>query len=333
MTKKHWPEIDALYTLATLLVILGHSHSSNWGSFYGTLLDPLLIFIYAFHMPLFFFIAGFLFQNSFALERDGYKKWLGNKALRLLTPYVVLSVAALIPKYYFEHGGFGGFTLSYLMKVLLIPRIGVWGHFWFLPVLLLVYSIFGLWKPWYHGKNTTEVGVIAAAVSLALYFLPYTTQWLGFGDFQSSVVFFLAGIVIRSMSERFNLACVSMISGITAIVCVGVAIFALDRWEDNAVVKLLVAFMMIYACWELAVFVGDRYVCRWISKHNYTIYIYSWMFQSVMMVLCEHLSFPWYLTTICMFVAGLCAPILLILLYEKSLKKPHRFFDLVLGVK
>ncbi len=333
MTKRRWSEIDVLYTIGTLLVILCHSHSSDWGSFHGTFLDPLLVFIYAFHMPLFFFIAGFLFQNSSALERDGYGKWLGNKALRLLTPYVVLSVAALIPKYYCEHGGFDGFTPSYLLQVLFMPRIGVWGHFWFLPVLLLVYAVFGLWKPLYQGKQSTTVAIASVVVTLALYFLPYTTQWLGFGDFKSSVIFFLAGILIRSMSERFNLTRVSAVSFIAAVACVGVTIFVLRRYEGVAVVKLMVAFMMIYACWELAVFIGDRFVCRWISKHNYTIYIYSWLFQAVMMALCGRLSFPWYLTTVCMFLTGLCAPILLILLYEKMFKKPHRFFDLLLGVK
>jgi len=333
VTKKRWAEIDVLYTIGTLLVILGHSHSSDWGSFHGTFLDPLLVFIYAFHMPLFFFIAGFLFQNSFALERDGYGKWLGNKALRLLTPYIVLSVAALIPKYYFEHSGFAGFTLHYLLQVLFIPRIGVWGHFWFLPVLLLVYAVFGLWKPLYRGKYTPAVAAMSVVAALTLYFLPFTTQWIGFEDFKTSVIFFLTGVLIRSMSEHFDLTRVSPVSCIAAVACVGMTIIALRRWEGLAAAKLLVAFMMIYFCWELAVFIEDRFVCRWLSKHSFTVYIYSWPFQAMMMTICGRFSFPWYLTTIYMFLTGLCAPILLILLYEKTCKKPHRFLDLVLGVK
>lgn len=48
-------EIDVLYGLGTLLAILGHSHPNDWSSFPGKWVE----FIYLFHMPLFFLIAGF----------------------------------------------------------------------------------------------------------------------------------------------------------------------------------------------------------------------------------------------------------------------------------
>ena len=52
--KKHYTEIDHLYTIGVVLVILGHSHSSDWDTFSGTILETALEFLYTFHMPLFF---------------------------------------------------------------------------------------------------------------------------------------------------------------------------------------------------------------------------------------------------------------------------------------
>ena len=58
---KKIPQINGMYFLGTLLVILGHSHTSDWSAFSGTFFESLIVFIYHFHMPAFFFVAGFLF--------------------------------------------------------------------------------------------------------------------------------------------------------------------------------------------------------------------------------------------------------------------------------
>lgn len=73
MSQKRYYEVDILYAIGTFLVVLGHSHSSNWEKFQGTILVKIIDVIYAFHMPLFFFIAGFLFWNSNKLFKIGYK--------------------------------------------------------------------------------------------------------------------------------------------------------------------------------------------------------------------------------------------------------------------
>lgn len=52
---KKYPWIDTLYTIGIMLVILGHSHPSDWTLFSGTIFEKIILFIYTFHMPLFFF--------------------------------------------------------------------------------------------------------------------------------------------------------------------------------------------------------------------------------------------------------------------------------------
>ena len=200
--KRHFEEIDTLYALGIVLVLIGHSHSSDWSRFTGTVLESAIRVIYTFHMPLFFVIAGFLFYHSDAIERKGFRHWFLDKSLRLLTPYLVLSYGALFPKFYVEHGGFGAFTVMDLLNTLLIPRRGVWGHLWFLPVLWMCYLLFGLWRRKRNADNQRLMLLGALSVSLLFYFLPLRTELLALSDLRESMVFFAAGMGLQAGYAR-----------------------------------------------------------------------------------------------------------------------------------
>lgn len=326
---KRYPYIDNLYTIGTLFVLLGHSHSSDWSTFSGTLLEKAIVFIYTFHMPLFFFIAGFLFINSHSLENVGYKKWSKEKAIKLLTPYIVLSVAAAVPKYYLEQRTFAGMG-SYIIQAVFAPRLGVWGHFWFIPVLMLVYLVFGIWKKFVTVTPITITGTVV--VSLVLYFLPIKSYWFGLSDIKTAPLFFTAGMVVCLINRNGG---DTQWYGRLMCMIIGVILSTLlvKNYQYNSVLMLVVAFSMIFVCWQMAKLIGEHKITEWISRHNFTIYIYSWPFQAAVMVICGRLHFPWYLTTLCMFIIGLMAPAAMIYIYEHSRKIQNRFFDLVLGSK
>ena len=58
MSKKRLMVIDNLYALGVILVVLGHSHSSNWSTFEGTVLNWAITFISICHFS-------FLLQDSY----------------------------------------------------------------------------------------------------------------------------------------------------------------------------------------------------------------------------------------------------------------------------
>lgn len=185
--KRRWKEIDVLYTIGIILVLIGHSHSSDWSIFRGTILDKVILFIYTFHMPLFFFISGFLFHNSKAIEAKGYKSWVFEKAIRLLSPYLFWSLIAAVPKYWVENRSFAGVGKA-IIDVFINPRASVWGHFWFLPVLFLTYVIFGALKS-VSGRTLGEQKMIVGLLvtTLIIYFLPIKTPLLGLADLHGVV--------------------------------------------------------------------------------------------------------------------------------------------------
>lgn len=330
--KKRFPQIDVLYTIGTMLVILGHSHYSDWSLILGTPIEAVIGFIYTFHMPLFFFIAGFLFMNSNKIERVGYGKWIGEKAIKLLTPYFVLSIIAIVPKYYLESHNFFGFA-GYSIKAIFVPRVGVWGHFWFLPVIFFVYALFGLWKKYVYQINEKFVLSITVVLSIVIYFIPFSTDWFGIGDIKKEILFFVFGMLFYFAVQNFDLKFNKLLYFATALVLFVVSVTLYHFFKNNLVCMLLIALIMIYSCWCFSCFIGKTKPTSWISVHNFAIYIYSWLFQSVVMMVCQRFALPWYLATIAMFISGLAFPMIIAIVYEKCKKINNKFFDLLLGVK
>lgn len=115
------PYIDKLKALAMLLVIMGHTfyfcmyHEHDFG-------NPIFSIICTFHVPLFFFLSGFVINKAPDLH-----KFVG-KARRFLVPMLVVGLinAALIGriKDFFLNGGHNGYwyllTLT-IFYLLLIP--------------------------------------------------------------------------------------------------------------------------------------------------------------------------------------------------------------------
>lgn len=322
------PFIDNLYTIGILLVLFGHSHSSDWGTFSGTVLESAINFIYLFHMPLFFFIAGNLFMNSKSMEKLGYGIWIRDKAIKLLTPYLVLSLLAAVPKYYFETGTISGLVSS-VVKGILAPRLGVWGHFWFIPVLLFVYVFFGLLKKLI--PNVKWLITEALMISLILYFMPIQTMWLGWSDVKAVCIFFAVGMLIHEIEGVDDYKKTYCILGM--VVGIVVSLIIAPRCNGNPAFSLVAALLMISVCCLVSRLIRENRFCTYISKHNFTIYIYSWLFQAIVMYLCDRFHFQWYVESPIMFLSGLLMPLAMITIYEHLRKIQNPVFNLILGVK
>ena len=359
--KKHWPQVETLYVLGILLVLIGHSHSSDRSAYEGTVLFSAVFFIYTFHMALFFFLAGFLFRNSDALERKGYGTWIGEKALRLLTPYGFWTLLSLVPKYYLEHGGLGGLTPRFVLRTLIMPRSNIWGHFWFIPVLFFAYAIFGAVRSLARRVPDKWLLAVLTAVSCGIYFLPIRTELFGLADLKSVLIFFALGMVFRAYFpvRRLSTALHDETSGqlpdaepsadrarparrlghlkraCWAAVPVGTAA-AFLLWRsagELAPAALAIALLMLFLCWLLGELIPPSRVTRWLAQRNFGIYIFSWFFQAAMMMVCDRLHLSWVGTFFCMFFIGLAGPVVLLAVCEKLPLMKNRFFRLILGLR
>lgn len=329
MKTKHFHEVDFMYTLGVILVIIGHSHTSDWTKIYGTPIDYVINFIYTFHMPLFFAIAGFLFLNSHKIERIGFWKYIGEKAIKLFVPYFSLSLVLLIPKTRMNTGKW--FDISYIFTSLLSPRDGVWGHLWFVPVLFLCYAVFGLLYRAFKKHFFISV-IVSAVVGIVLYFIPCQINWIGLADFMNAVVFFVFGMLVYTAFPQLQ-KIRNPFKFVLSIIGLVLSLVLYVFFVKYQTVNLIIAIIMILTCWITSTVVKQNKICSWISKHNFTMYLYSWPAQFMVMTVCDRLQFSWLLTFFIMFTTGFLFPIVLCTAYEKLTKINCRFLDLVLGVK
>jgi fucose 4-O-acetylase-like acetyltransferase len=135
--------LDIAKGIGIILVVYGHVargllKAGLVPDDYTELISLFDVWLYAFHMPLFMFFAGFFFAPSF--QKRGFKLFVANKFDDLMYPYFVWSLLQGVIEI-----GLGGYTNGSLSwsNLLMIP-IQPRAQFWFLYclfTLLLVAAI------------------------------------------------------------------------------------------------------------------------------------------------------------------------------------------------
>lgn len=134
--------IDIVKGLAIFSVVLGHVYRGN----------VVQNWIYSFHMPLFFFVSGWLLNAEHSLE-NGYKFFVVKKIRKFLIPYMFF----LLVNY------------AYWCVIESHFRLFDQGPLWFLPVLCVVEcGVVGLIK---ICKNDTQFLIVTIVFVLLLIWL------------------------------------------------------------------------------------------------------------------------------------------------------------------
>lgn len=323
--------ITILYGLATMLVVFGHSHPLH--AEYPEVLARLTGFVYTFHMPLFFCISGVLIVHT-ANGRNIWT-WWKNKARKLAMPYIVLTLAAWIPKTMLGSYMNDDMEISIInaMRIIFVPRNGIWGHFWFIPVYLIQALIAAcFWKGLGKVKSGwIKICVWGGTLIIATLFsvCPAQVKWFGGEDICKNFVYVLLGMYLSEAVVAKRIFNIKM--GALAFVVSAVAYYLCD----SEIVEWIISFAMIYMAVSLSIELS-WYGCRWIKyigEHAFTIYIYSWPVQAVAeMGLVVVLKLEWSVSYLVMFVAGLAGPLLIYELYTRKMRR-NTFLDAMIGVK
>lgn len=332
--------IDLAYFICIILVVLGHSHpldSSWWNTWYRDLNE----IIYTFHMQVYFFIGGYLMVNSKSVDRLGYKKWAFSKILKFAIPYIVLTTIAFIPKAMLgDTSDVVELSLSYFLKTtFLVPRAGVWGHFWFIPAFLFLDLVWGFWRSiapkhvWGY-----RIGlIIGVVVSVLMAVFPIRTDLFVLYDLSQQAAFYALGIVLALVKPYFwdkkwkNI--------ISVIVCVPVAVLLFPyghyHYDPTPYVNLIVGLALVWIIWSISVLVTKSVTFSLpekLTKYNFNIYLYSWPAQAALDAVLRRLGVNWLAILAILFVSGFVFPILIVNVYKKLRFLHCKFFDLLIGV-
>lgn len=307
----------ALLTFFTmLLVIIGHSDITDdfrnlW----------IYKWVYSFHMPMFFFISGFLFcltNPSERLETTSYGRFMQKKAVRLLVPFFFINTLIFIIKALFitdtsmmKHPV--EMTLSSFLYRTFIHPIG---FMWFLPAMFLVFAMaFPLCKRLvaYNsigngGRKRLTISIIAIiiaaaalhdvmphlsffCVSNALYYLPY---------FLLGILYCIYKEPVNGFIRRFWWVVIPLFGALSLSLVLHGRLAALAGIAACTPCGLL-----------LAEYVGSRMMR--ISQYTYTIFLLAYFPQMFVRGPVAHHLLPdadQYLLSVLSFVSGLTLPLI-----------------------
>ena len=194
--------VDALKGFGIMLVVFAHYKL------------PLALdtYIFSFHMPLFFFISGFLF--NFAKYTESAKNFVKGRFSSLIIPY--FAFAAFTCLFYFlldELYTPGVITVKffeadiystvYSILYSQTTMISYNGPLWFLTCLFVTELLFfGLAKRYYWQRWKLLISLIVAGIIGYLYsvYVPFTLPWNA-DVALTSVVFYGAGNLFRKFME------------------------------------------------------------------------------------------------------------------------------------
>lgn len=336
--KKHYPFITLMYAIGVLLVLFGHSHPLHIE--YPNYMHQIIGFVYCFHMPLFFAIAGMLIWNS--RNTQCVSKWWLKKVYKLIIPYLVLSFAAAFPKFLLGDIMNDDMELSMVnvLKIIFMPRHNIWGHFWFIPVYLLLtligmgYARFLLYielKKQFLLNYVLEF--ILGGIALLLSFNPINVEWFGLRDISIHLVYVLTGISIcKYFVEKNRLSFFNLLTAFVSL-CLAIALFVLFK---GVLVQKAISFIMLFGVIGFSrsfKFKSSRInsFLQYLGNHAFTIFIWSWPVQAVIEILWVlKLGASWFIVFPVLFLSGLMGPIII---YEgcKKLFKNNKYANAMVG--
>lgn len=189
--KKHYEEIDICRGMGIILVVLGHALKQTGET--NPFFDVLLSVIYSFHMPLFFFLSGFVSLKILYFREGGERlDYIKNRAFRLLIPYFTVGILYLPLKYVLSRYAVKPYDFSSSWKLFFGENPNT--ALWFLYVLFLVSLVCVLLL---REKNVLYVlaGSFALTVAACCFGWPWKLPKYAF--------FFVLGIFVRLHYETW----------------------------------------------------------------------------------------------------------------------------------
>lgn len=303
-------QIVILTIFATVLVVIGHSDITDD-------FKQLWIYkwVYSFHMPLFFFISGFLFCLTLPVEKlrgTTFLSFVKKKSVRLLIPFIFINTIIFIIKSKFigdqsmlQHPVAMNLE-SFLNSTFLTPM----GFMWFLPALFTIFiTIFYGFKI-LKTKNLSELSYLGCflitifLLILAHYYLPHI-RFMQIGQAIYYATFFLTGILYCDYKDKidFYLKKYWFIGGIILLGC-SVSLYFSDYVAAFCGIgfSLILALLLESKC-------SDKLVE--LSGFSYTVFLISYFPQMFIRGPVAHM-FPQinqYLLSGLSFLVGLLIPV------------------------
>lgn len=174
---------DVAKAICIILVVLGHYFPDDSPIWYVN----LRFLIYMFHMPLFLFASGYIYESF--KKNESYLPFVTKKIKRLMVPYFVTSIIIITIKLLTQKGMLveNPVTLSSYVKMFYIPEAGYF--LWFVWSLFTMFLIVPVLK-------SKTIRIIVFAIAVLLHYLPFDlTPVFALAETKRMFVWFMLGVI------------------------------------------------------------------------------------------------------------------------------------------
>lgn len=271
--------IDVAKGIGILLVYVGHCSTGTPD------ISSVIEWIYAFHMPLFFFASGLLFPR----EKMHILTFYRNKFASLVIPYILFSIIHYVTfKMFHMPAGAIGIVLH------------GWGSnaLWFIPILLLAniaqyHIVFGKW----YAKLVSILSII-----MLLIWKSVTNDWLPYcvSELPWFYMCLLTGYLMKSVILKLNSIKYQWVYGVIGLIILTLFVFCIAypynenyRHQDNDVF-----------CWIMRYGIGILgsisviLISMSIATKKTSSKVLSWFGTNSLVILCTHQLFYKILQTV-----------------------------------
>ena len=278
---------------------------------------------YAFHMPLFVFVSGYLFHLTRMEGRIPYAKMLTDKLMRLGIPFVAFTIAAMLFKTLFATEMVRPATVSAteFLNAFLYPGDGPLSELWFVATLMWYFAMRPLWQA------LCDSPVIAIVALTALFCIPElpTRNLLCYQNVLHYALFFYLGIIAHKR-QIFDAPSRSNAIAVCAVIAAGAITLPLSSELLGALCGIAISIV--------GAKVADRYLpslFRSFRDYSYQIYLMAIFVQIAVKILCKHGIVPSYAAGFLLCI--LCGIYLSVAVSLIIKKLNNKYLNLCIGLK
>lgn len=310
--------IAYLQIIGIILVVLGHSfHEYPDGDAHG---KSMLMYrmMYSFRMPLFMFVSGFLMILTSGIlshtPRYSLSKFIKTKLLRLLLPFIVLSLVTFVPRAMMSSVADEPMEMSLgsLADAMIWSDKLVIPYYWFLlaSFTLLIFNFIVLAAGRQLGIPPHSILFLLFIIAAIMPFMPLTySNIFAFDRVIDLGVYFTAGMIYCRYATYIDrkIPWTSPMFFLTVATIWAFLFFP----TENSPSKVLCSLPGIAMCISLAKILVKKNIT--VLDHlvgaNYIIFLLSWYFNVIFQQVLHHfVELPWWIYTVLSLIAGIYIP-------------------------
>lgn len=309
MEEKRIEWIDWLKGFCMILIVLGHVIRGfiSAGMYEQIDLKYIDYTIYSFHMPLMFFISGFLYSITREEKLKDWKDFILDKIVKLYIPYLIFAYILFIFKTIFDSSINSETNMNNFITIPFMP----FDIYWFLMALLLIFIVYSFmdYKK-INNKLITSIGFISLIISFYIpsnYYIKLIFKYIGLGFY-----FYLGSYLTnKAISKKWIMPL------LIGYIILNVVNYYFDL--QICVIEIALALSMIL----ILVIYAQNYkhnskLLNKIGKQSMIIYLLHTFFTSFTRIVLIKINVTSFIIQLFLGVAmGICMPLLVYYLINK----------------